>query len=206
MNTGNQKKSEMLEVRVSYGTKSALKDRAHAERRSVSDIVRSLISDYLVGDRSKRDEESRAPDGTRWIDRPRLAITSLLASAGIVLALQQVGHAQNVALELDGTFVQEDSGIHSFGTQVQLEYGVKYDLSIDDEEGYVCSITASEANSDEGDVLLALEIWRVEEGQDVVIGRPDVHVSFDRSARLEFLGTDGGFYGVTFRARPVKAS
>ena len=53
MKNGDAKKSEMLEVRVSYETKRKLSARAKSEDRTVSDVVRNLIDSYLVHPISK---------------------------------------------------------------------------------------------------------------------------------------------------------
>src|SRR5512145_2851084 len=42
------KKSETIEIRVDYETKSALQAKARTESRSVSDVLRDLIARYLA--------------------------------------------------------------------------------------------------------------------------------------------------------------
>ncbi len=43
------KKSEMLEIRIPHSTKAAFMDKAHAEGRPASQIVRESIDRYLTG-------------------------------------------------------------------------------------------------------------------------------------------------------------
>ena len=50
MNDHPQKKSEMLEVRIPHPTKSAFMDKARAEGRSASEIVRESVARYLAGE------------------------------------------------------------------------------------------------------------------------------------------------------------
>src|SRR5215470_9186678 len=45
--TRSPKKSETIEIRLEHATKAALQAKAHAEGRSVSEIIRSLIARYL---------------------------------------------------------------------------------------------------------------------------------------------------------------
>jgi hypothetical protein len=47
------KKTETIEVRLSSVTKSAPTEKARAERRTVSDVLRGLIADYLGGSEAK---------------------------------------------------------------------------------------------------------------------------------------------------------
>lgn len=75
------KKSEMIEVRIPHGTKTAFMQKAQAEGRPASAIVREQIDAYLGG------PVSTPPKHTRWGRWPVLAAGLGLAVAGTFAAL-----------------------------------------------------------------------------------------------------------------------
>jgi EF hand len=60
--TRKPKKSETLEVRLPHRVKRSLMDKAHAEGRSASEVVRDCIDSYLAG----QPKESRSMLMTIW--------------------------------------------------------------------------------------------------------------------------------------------
>lgn len=89
------KKSETIDVRVSHEVKRRLHEKCQAEDRSVSDVMRSLIDNYL------EDTVERAPEKHAWRfampkhiqNRPRLSLAALAASILATLALAQTASA-----------------------------------------------------------------------------------------------------------------
>jgi hypothetical protein len=86
------KKSETIEIRVDYGTKSAL---ARTESRSVSDVLRDLIARYLA------DAPSVSPTGST-IMRFSIAAAAAAALTLSIVALTTPATAADLTLGLRG--------------------------------------------------------------------------------------------------------
>lgn len=93
------KKTETLEVRVPHEVKHALMQKARAEGRSVSEVVRTFIADYLDGDR----KEASSMTFALW--KPA-AVATLSGVAVFWAAL--VPSAANAGPDLTAAFKQLD--------------------------------------------------------------------------------------------------
>ena len=209
------KKSEMLEIRVSHQTKEALKQRAEREHQTVSEIVRDLISRYLL--QGPRVTTSGQSGSTRRIARPfwslsRLPVrfgASMAAIAITALSLvqlqgQSLGHAQDIVLEVDGTFFRADGAVHAFGTILALEPDEPRRISLGEPNAYEVSFVARDPVPDGAAVLLELEVKDVSDAQESMVMAPDVEIDFSHSNRVEFIDEHGGFYSMTIRAAAGK--
>lgn len=84
-----RKKSEMLEIRVTHETKTALTERCLAEGRSISDAVRSLIDDYISSPEIERDiiPENRSIAIMDILkQRPGTVLATLMGAGALTLA------------------------------------------------------------------------------------------------------------------------
>jgi hypothetical protein len=72
------KKSETLEIRIPYPTKTAFMEKAKAEGRAASEIVREQIDAYL--------EQVAAPEPENFADKAVVMIRRNLKGAGLMLA------------------------------------------------------------------------------------------------------------------------
>jgi predicted DNA-binding protein len=72
------KKSETLEIRIPYPTKTAFMEKAKAEGRAASEIVREQIDAYL--------EQETAPEHENFADKAVVMIRRNLKGAGLMLA------------------------------------------------------------------------------------------------------------------------
>jgi hypothetical protein len=72
------KKSEVLEIRIPYPTKTAFMEKAHAEGRAASEIVREQIDAYL--------ERAAEPEAQSFADKAVVLIRRNLHGAGLMLA------------------------------------------------------------------------------------------------------------------------
>lgn len=97
--TRRPKKSETLELRLSHEDKEALKERAASEGSTVSDVVRSLISDYIGN-----------PDAALEIPRSRNPIM-LFLTRPLTLGLAFIGGLTATAL-MSSTASAENALIH----------------------------------------------------------------------------------------------
>ena len=203
------KKSETLEVRVSYNVKNALQQKARLEKKTVSEIVRQLIAQYLtIKPRSilLSNESSVYPTSfmhrlSQLARRPRAITATVLGLVGAALIFQSPSIAQDVSLELDGTFVIDDVGIHSFSEKVDLSFGQEHEFVIGSDANYQITMMVQEVDIEYGDVQIEFKINRLDDTGDVMIAQPSLTMDFARNARIELTGEDGGFYGMTARIK-----
>ena len=80
------KKSETLEIRIPYPTKTAFMEKAKAEGRAASEIVREQIDAYL-GQESAPEPENFADKAVVMIRRNLKGAGLMLAGAGSALAI-----------------------------------------------------------------------------------------------------------------------
>ncbi|KCZ93864.1 hypothetical protein HJO_00775 [Hyphomonas johnsonii MHS-2] len=212
MTVREPKKSEMLEIRVSHETKEALHARARSEGRTVSDIVRSQISDYIgAGDAGARAGghigglAGRVKAGVATLARlPRVLAAAAAALVVMVLFSQSASLAQDVSLELDGTIVSGDRNVHSFGTEIVLAPDTPVSFPVQsDTDPYTVTVTLHSPTKGTGPVQIGFTISHGNAETEATAASPSVLIDFDEKARIEFRGADGAFYGITARARPV---
>ena len=199
------KKSEMIEVRISHESKEALHAKAKSEGRTVSDIVRSLISSYLSGAPSAARPawQRRLGAGVSVVTRaPRLAAAAVAALAVTLLFSQSASLAEGVSLELDGTVVRGDQNIHSFGTEIVLAPDQPYTLPFGPEsDPYTMTVVLDPVEGSGGQARVRFTFTH--KTGDETVESPSVRLEFDQKARIEFLGGDGTFYGISARATPA---
>lgn len=118
--TREPKKTEMLEIRVSSETKSALQARARADGKTVSDVLRQLIAHYL-------NPQIPAPQRRRNIMR----LSSLAAGAAALIltaiALTPAANAGGMLLGLSALIdiptTPNASTRRIIETSIRLDYG-----------------------------------------------------------------------------------
>jgi len=118
--TREPKKTEMLEIRVSSETKLALQAKARADGKSVSEVLRQLIANYLG-------PQTPAPQRRRNIMR----LSSLAAGAAALvltaLALTPPANADGMLLGLSALIdlptTPNSSERRIIETSIQLDYG-----------------------------------------------------------------------------------
>ena len=124
------KKSETLEVRLSHPDKVALQDKAARDGRTVSDVVRGLISSYL----SQSEPRSKPTHLTELLmtlkSKPKTVLATLACLPALVLPilLASPANATDITLTLDGEFIQpeivngeEGKRTRRFSTDVEME-------------------------------------------------------------------------------------
>ncbi|RKQ70973.1 ribbon-helix-helix CopG family protein [Litorimonas taeanensis] len=132
------KKSEMLEVRLSYKDKQDLQNKAKAEGLSVSEVVRHLISDYLAQPKSR----ALSQRIMEIIMRGHTKTKSAIATTGLIilgaLTLSPLSNAEDISLNLQGTAIQPvmengENGLRTrrFETEILLDSGKTVSLGFD---------------------------------------------------------------------------
>ena len=188
----SKKKSEMLEVRLSHEDKQALQAKAAREGRTVSFVVRRLISDYLTPPET-RSQPSRLQELFMSLkSKPK----SLLATGAVCLALPFIftpfASAEDISLRLNGEYTQviqvdgeDGKRVRRFETEIHMESEDSAEFEILSADSVISiSITTEEA---EGRILLKFVI----SNDDDIIGTPFLSTLYDVPARIE-IGQLGG--------------
>ena len=125
------KKSETLEIRLSYPDKKSLREKAAREGRSVSAVLRDLISGYLA----EPDECNHSTDWKAHLmtlkHKPKTLIATGFAALALPFTLAPFAAAETVAIELGGEYVSPEGDgqrTRSFQSDVHMEDGDTIDL------------------------------------------------------------------------------
>lgn len=123
------KKSEMLEVRLSHPDKTALQDKAAREGHTVSDVVRGLISSYLV-QVEPRSRNQLTELFMTLKSKPKTVLAALACVPAVTLpfVFAAPASATDIAFTLGAEFIQpeivnglEGKRIRQFSTEIEME-------------------------------------------------------------------------------------
>jgi len=199
------KKSETIEVRISYETKQALQKKARREKRTVSDVVRGLIALYL-----EEQDGIRVMDKileklimlkTTLIQKPVAAMTTALSLAAGSFLFFTAASAQDVQLDVRGGLHNEcspsDSITGNFRKEVALNYGETLEFILPDtrnidaaeksKEGSLTRLQVMEAK--EGDIALTFTIFDGPVATGDILATPRLIMRIDSTASIQ-IGTD----------------
>jgi len=207
MKNGDAKKSEMLEVRVSYETKRKLSARAESEGRTVSDVVRKLIDSYLTSPISTT-RNSKLGDAIMFIKRlftqkPKTAIATITALFMSPLLIIPSATAENLIIDIEGEHIQpvDSDGIRkrTFETQVELETGTILKIGFDGQlvstdpnlvpDGNWLSLKINDVEIVNGkkNVSIAVSIFGNIKGEDIVIAEPILKAVYGEAAEFKMI-------------------
>ena len=207
MKNGDAKKSENLEVRVSYETKRKLSARAKSEGRTVSDVVRHLIGSYIENPISKT-HNSKLGDATMFIkklftQKPKTAIAMMAALIMSPLLIIPSATAENLILDIEGEHIKpvESDGVRkrTFETQVELETGTTLKIGFEgklvtndpdvvpDGDWLSLKINAVEIVDGKKKVSIAISIFGNVNGEDRLIGEPIVQAVYGEVAEFKMV-------------------
>ena len=207
------KKTEKLEIRVSYSTKEKLRAKARRDGRSVSATLRSLIEGYL-----RESEVAQQAGALHTIrTRPRVLIGALTGIAALVGAQLTTASAQDVSLEMSGAFyihdceftVQEASDCEvirkstKFDTMLELEYDKPVALKFGKDNQYSLSVTVHEgvANTHQ----IKLNILKSDGVEDQLIATPEMIALDGESARISLQSNnDKPSYEITLNPKRLE--
>lgn len=130
--TKKAKKSETLEVRLSHPDKVALQDKAAREGRTVSAVVRGLISSYL-SQAEPRSKSSKMTELLMTLKRKPKSVLATLACVPLLslpFLLPASASAEDISLSLKGEYIapiveNDEEGIRTrrFNTELQITPG-----------------------------------------------------------------------------------
>ena len=187
------KKSEMLEVRLSHPDKLALQEKAADEGRTVSDVVRGLISSYLSQD-AARSKPSLFMELLMAIkSKPKSLAATVLACLAAPFAFSTFAFADDISLTLSGEFIEpiiengeDGKRVRRFSTEVHMNSNetMRVKLSGYPEDDLAVVVTTKDV---ENGVLLKFEI--IENGDTIAM--PYLTSFYNEAARVEIENENG---------------
>ena len=198
------KKSEMLEVRLSHPDKLALQEKAADEGRTVSDVVRGLISSYLTRD-ATRSKPSLFMELLMAIkSKPKSLAATVLACLAAPFAFSTFAFADDISLTLSGEFIEpiiengeDGKRVRRFSTEVHMDSNetMRVKLSGNPEDDLAVVVTTKNV---ENGISLKFEI--IKNGDTIAM--PYLTAFYDEAARVEIENKNGEMF--TMNAVPVK--
>lgn len=198
------KKSEMLEVRLSHPDKLALQEKAAREGRTVSDVVRGLISSYLSQDAARSKTSSFMELLMALKSKPKSLALTALACLAAPLAFSTFAFADDISLTLSGEFVEpiiengeDGKRVRRFTTEVHMDSNetMRVKLSGIPEDDLAVVVTTKDV---ENGISLKFEI--IKNGDTITM--PYLTAFYDEAARVEIENKNGEMF--TMNAVPVK--
>lgn len=218
MKNGDAKKSENLEVRVSYETKRKLSARAKSEDRTVSDVVRQLIGAYLEDSISKT-HNSKLGYAIMFIkslftQKPKTAIVVMGALLMSPLSIHFSATAEDLILNIEGEHVQpvDTDGVRTrkFETQIELETGTMLTLGLDGQlistdmhnttEGFGIRLKINDIETvdDKKTVSMSILLFESKDGEERVLSEPVLKAVYGETAEFnmvsDFYHETGGVF------------
>ena len=194
----------MLEVRLSHPDKLALQEKAADEGRTVSDVVRGLISSYLTRD-ATRSKPSLFMELLMAIkSKPKSLAATVLACLAAPFAFSTFAFADDISLTLSGEFIEpitengeDGKRVRRFSTEVHMDSNetMRVKLSGIPEDDLAVVVTTKNV---ENGISLKFEI--IKNGDTIAM--PYLTAFYDEAARVEIENKNGEMF--TMNAVPVK--
>ncbi|MEP1230810.1 MAG: hypothetical protein ABJG88_09060 [Litorimonas sp.] len=222
------KKSETLEVRISYETKQKLARQAEMESRSVSDLVRSLIHNYLSPSQSSA---SSLPLRTMIMrmkkfitQKPKTALASLITILTASIAFIPAASAEDYQLNLQGEFIEpqgDGTRTRTFNTDIILDYGSTVIMQADGSNAAEISKNSDSSISDlmahdglwikirtqkgsvqtpDESLTIHVSIINMSNGVETVIAQPSLTTSFGQTVEFLMSKDEAKSYSLKFLA------
>ncbi|WP_427449805.1 hypothetical protein [Litorimonas sp. WD9-15] len=196
------KKSETLEIRLSHPDKTALQIKASREGRTVSDVVRGLISVYIA----EPDTRSTSTKLTELLmtlkSKPKSALATAAACVALPFAIVPFAAAEPIALKLDGEYIEpvvengtEGTRTRRFDTEIHVETGDSYEFIVGGSDPFSLTLSVTEVGDE---LLIDMKIY----GGEDFIGHPKVKTQINTPVRIEIGHDDGQTF--TMNALPTR--
>lgn len=190
------KKTEMLEVRLSHQDKKALQLKAHNEGRSASAVVRSLIRGYVKP--LNTEEQSTLAS---ILTRPRIIIATLAAMLGGTVLIPTVS-ANEVALKLSGSIVEAaESGSHTLSFEREVELELRKPVSFDLTGGDRLIKAILDVDETEDGLFIRIILYEFVDGEKIILARPILVTNSNAPASIMFGGEQGSMISFSLTPR-----
>lgn len=159
------KKSETLEVRLSHPDKVALQDKAASEGRTVSHVIRGLISSYLsqAETRSKPSLLMELLMTLKSNPKSALATLACLPLLATPFLLPTTANAGDISLTLESEYSQPAVDVDSIGKRVRR---AKTEIHIAEGQFFSLPVDASPSNDPNAKLYMSLH---VSEGDNQIV-------------------------------------
>jgi len=183
------KKSEMLEVRLSYEDKQELQAKAKQDGQSVSQIVRGLITSYLNAPEPRSFGKQTLEffmSLKSLLSRPKTALASLSLLLVTSLTIAPVSHATDIGLSIEGLIQQsleDGQNLRTFETEIITDLGETITFDVDGTRGSI-SLSLTLTETDEG-ILIDTKISDQYGKEKRYLGNPKISANYGEAAKLE---------------------
>ncbi|MEO6013343.1 MAG: hypothetical protein ABIQ30_07140 [Devosia sp.] len=126
------KKSEVIEVRIPYPTKTAFMEKARAEGIAASEIVRQSIDRYLEADAAPTEPETLQDRAISFFRNNSRSLGLLLAGAGSAVAITLAVSPATARPDLKAAFTTLDAdgnGVVSLGEFTQPKAAISTEIT-----------------------------------------------------------------------------
>lgn len=198
------KKSETLEVRISYETKQELSERAELESRTVSDVVRGLLGTYLakpaVGTKTLPSGDTVMRFKHFILGKLKTVLASLAAIVGSSLLMMPIASAEPFTLDLQGEYTEfgvegtDSKRVRRFETQMELDFGSTIVMSINGQfvsnepilarDGMWLKVAVDETDLLGGEKAVSVVLSIIDKVNDteIVVAQPTLTAAYDETA------------------------
>lgn len=198
------KKSETLEVRISYETKKKLSERAQSEGRSVSDVVRQLIGTYLTKPTLGTETLTSGDVVMRFknfiLEKPKTVLVSLVAIGALPLFFIPTATAQPFILDMQGEYIEygvegpDSKRVKRFDTQIELDFGSTIVMGVDGQflsqnpmliqDGLWLKVKVDETDISDGEkaVSIFLSIIDKTNETETIVAQPTLIAAYEETA------------------------
>lgn len=195
------KKSENLEVRLSHQDKTALQDRAAQEGRSVSAVVRGLISSYLAQPNARSNSNRMMELLMILKSKPKSVMATLAVCIALPFAFTPLATAETFSLNLEGHYsVPEKDGtrIRSAKMDVHMKPGDDIDFPFGAPADSPLNLSVSMTEED-GKLILS---FKLQDGP-TTFATPTLIAELDEQTKVEININDGRTFKLTALPRQI---
>lgn len=158
------KKSETLEVRLSHPDKTALQDKAAREGRTVSDVVRGLITSYLSqAEPRSRNQFTELLMTLKRKPKSVLATLTCLPLLATPLLLPTTANAGDISLTLESEFTEPEESHGEGGKRVRR---MKTEIEIDENQFFSIPLMISPSGDENANLHMS---FKVSEGDNEIV-------------------------------------
>lgn len=180
------KKTETIEIRVPFDVKTDLKRKANAERKTVSQVLRTLIANYLSDPVYKPKRLSIA-----WLS------AGIAAILGVGLTSSMLASADTISLQVDGAFRdlnQDNYRSAIFSQPLRATSGEEQSIIVGDNE-YRIAIVATE--TDDQQVFVRVSIYDDLNPDSEAISTPGLMLAKNGAGKIDINREIGKSYMMT---------
>lgn len=219
MKNRGSKKSENIEVRISYEVKQALYKKAKLDRRTVSDIMRELISGYLDAPKLSTEPykiESPVMLIKSLMQKPKTLLATVLTVVSTSVFLIPNAVAEDIHLNIEGEIINTNTQATTsiakrrIETSMTMDSGSTFDIDLGTEHMKVLprdlilrlTVTGTDLKNSQKGVDIKMKLIEMNGTVENVLAAPHIITSaLDDEAN--FIAEYESGTKVTFKFKPL---